>query len=739
MKMGQSSSSQHSGNGDTLRSRQNINSTNLRGTPVSQSGRIEPRHGRLSSHPTTPLEVVDSSRPVTTFSRQVSSRSITQARASQTQASSQPDEDMFFEGHISNISASPMPRRSRLSRFSSNLTSWQARDNDQDGINDRARRRLGMPPSLNPVNLMRGPLRSRGRTQTNRSLSPSPQVEDGTNLYHTSYAYIRDPSQSENHDSSLFLGTLVRRLVRLRGSRLTRSNLGDRTRRQVLNAEHPAPENGLLYDRSSSVYSTELPPTHSAHDPDNTNDDFGIDRIDQGPRTSGLFPHPEGQETLGEEGEGQSRLSSFSLARHSDSRGLRRRTFNMRGSSANSTQQDAESSISQLLSATAMAIATQISHSPRLATDGTEGPRSESIDAVFQPIHQVLQYVVRSHGDRSIENSSGVTPPLNFLRVFNFGSTSLAPISQSSPLPEVSESNESAATQRDRHGGIPHGQRERNVTVVVVAVQPAVSENRLSAFQALADTTASHSIFDPMINLPSFDETWNSTLEGPSSRLRQGGRLSRLAQLRRASHLVSSGNMGWLQGRSHSHRRVQITPSRGGLEDNFGTQSATSPLVSGDSPPGPVPPPSTPAEHNNFATSSQPATLSRRQSVVSSLHYPILNEVESIGEEVSEGDSARYFERELRFPRHRRRSESDSARYRHFGAGAARRNGVVEPDSVGEGDDPVNRDWLIYVVGTNSSGDYPAWTTPGIFSDVCFSAAIFSHALLIFVHLESLI
>jgi len=64
--------------------------------------------------------------------------------------------------------------------------------------------------------------------------------------------------------------------------------------------------------------------------------------------------------------------------------------------------------------------------------------------------------------------------------------------------------------------------------------------------------------------------------------------------------------------------------------------------------------------------------------------------------------------------RQRRRSDSEFARRPELGSGAARRNGVVEPDHppVGPG-----RSWLIYVVGTNVSSDHPAFTMPSLFTD----------------------
>ncbi|KAL1632973.1 hypothetical protein SLS56_003259 [Neofusicoccum ribis] len=59
----------------------------------------------------------------------------------------------------------------------------------------------------------------------------------------------------------------------------------------------------------------------------------------------------------------------------------------------------------------------------------------------------------------------------------------------------------------------------------------------------------------------------------------------------------------------------------------------------------------------------------------------------------------------------RRLSESDHTR---FGAGSARRNGVVEPDHApGEGP----RSWIIYVLGGSYPENHPILTTPSLFTD----------------------
>jgi hypothetical protein len=61
----------------------------------------------------------------------------------------------------------------------------------------------------------------------------------------------------------------------------------------------------------------------------------------------------------------------------------------------------------------------------------------------------------------------------------------------------------------------------------------------------------------------------------------------------------------------------------------------------------------------------------------------------------------------------RRRSASDLVRHRNLGSGASRRNGTIDPD----GGPVQGRSWLIYVVGTNLPEDHPAFTTPSLFTD----------------------
>jgi hypothetical protein len=93
---------------------------------------------------------------------------------------------------------------------------------------------------------------------------------------------------------------------------------------------------------------------------------------------------------------------------------------------------------------------------------------------------------------------------------------------------------------------------------------------------------------------------------------------------------------------------------------------------------------------------------------------PQLNENRSVQQPTVEPSDESF---PLNASHQRRRSDSEFARHREqLGSGAARRNGVVEPDNHSV---PAGRSWLIYVVGTNLSENHPAFAAPSLFTDVC--------------------
>ncbi|KAJ6179622.1 hypothetical protein N7519_010083 [Penicillium mononematosum] len=136
-------------------------------------------------------------------------------------------------------------------------------------------------------------------------------------------------------------------------------------------------------------------------------------------------------------------------------------------------------------------------------------------------------------------------------------------------------------------------------------------------------------------------------------------------------------------------------------------------LVSPKAPPGPHPPPSTPAEQGLSALSSGTSTPSRRPSSASAIAPDTLPHLHE-GREMQPTAETLEEPATLNTARQRRRSDSEYARHRALGSGAVRRNGMVEPDQPPPSG---GRSWLIYVVGTNLSENHPALTTPSLFTD----------------------
>jgi hypothetical protein len=147
------------------------------------------------------------------------------------------------------------------------------------------------------------------------------------------------------------------------------------------------------------------------------------------------------------------------------------------------------------------------------------------------------------------------------------------------------------------------------------------------------------------------------------------------------------------QYESQRHQRTRASINRNSLEPGTSTPSATTnlvPNVISESPPGPRPPPSTPADMR-----SGTATPDRRPSSASAVQPPVTAQESSA---VENAPSEAPAESPFNPARQRRRSDSEFARRPELSSGAARRNGMVEPDNP----PPGGRSWLIYVVGKSA-------------------------------------
>lgn len=384
----------------------------------------------------------------------------------------------------------------------------------------------------------------------------------------------------------------------------------------------------------------------------------------------------------------------------------RRMPSMLRGRSTRLIRRDNEGPLPRILHLAATAIAAQLSGTPEQPVPDMQAVGPDDLDGSLQNLFRTLQNASSLTGEpRNLDGGHdlsrpGASPPLNFLRVFRF-------VSQG-PNPERG-GGRTRATDRSMVEENPEDADGRTVTLVVVGVRsvPSDASNQV-------DSTTTEPNLDTLLNLPSHAPSTNLLRHGASGLLRHANGRARFPHRRRAS--IGGLNTFPANYDSQRHHRTLSSPGGQGTADIV---PSSTPLVLSDSPPGPHPPPSTPAEPGLSAYSSAATTPSRRPSSASAIQQPPMAPRDVANQHLREagipipGDQATRVQQ-------RRRSDSEFARHRDLGAGAARRNGVVEPDEVDTGDAAASgsRSWLIYVVGTNLSEDHPALTTPSLFTDV---------------------
>lgn len=401
-----------------------------------------------------------------------------------------------------------------------------------------------------------------------------------------------------------------------------------------------------------------------------------------------------------------------------------RRVPNMlRGRSSRLIRRQDEGPLPRILHLAAVAIAAQLSGNPdqaitNLQAVGADGV-DDSLNNLFRTLHEATDTMnmQTTDGPSDSATSLGSLPPLNFLRVFRFVNTNRdveTPNSNSRPGGQTSPSaGRSMETADENTGNTGDG---RTVTLVVVGVRSVPSDH--VGHEEVATTGPS---LEALLNMPLPPAAPPNLFRGSGSGglLRRSDGRSRLPRPRRAS-VGGTNPFPPSQFRQRAHR-FSSSPNDSGNS----TPATASGSVSGhsDLPAGSHPPPSTPAESGLSPYSSGATTPSRRPSSASALQQPPTSTRDMAYTAV---DDSRLSGSEQQVPHavhQRRRSDSEFARHRNLGAGAARRNGVVAPDGV-EADNNLpsgSRSWLIYVVGTNISENHPALTTPSLFTDVSIS------------------
>ncbi|KAK5075484.1 hypothetical protein LTR64_001691 [Lithohypha guttulata] len=363
---------------------------------------------------------------------------------------------------------------------------------------------------------------------------------------------------------------------------------------------------------------------------------------------------------------------------------IRRFPHGLRSRSTRLIRRGEHPPLSQVLQLAAAAIAAQLSGSSINTTDRSS-PGGEAFDGSIQNFVQTLQEAASAQAGQNIDlnASDGELPPVNFMRVFQFPN-------DENGTPLAARSIRHSTTDNRDPQSVDAS--DRSVTLVLVGVRSMPNFNDGSANE---NGTLGPSL-DTLLSLPFLP---------PANVLRNGsaGALFRRSDTRASpqSRRHSMTNFNFPQqyeSQRHSRNRG-LGATRTSIENGLLTPMS-------ESPPGPHPPPSTPAD-----VRSGHATPIRRPSSASAAHAPGLPDLEE-----SQDVNSTPFPAESAFntARQRRRSDSEFARRPELSSGNSRRNGVVEPDRPRGS---TGRSWLIYVVGTNVSPDHPAFTMPSLFTD----------------------
>lgn len=733
---------------------------------------------RETSAASSQVQDSHSSLPIATFSRQISAQSTPALRGgTRNSRDISTRDEIFYEQHeerpladmgtlgvqntpITHITASPMPRRSsRMARLSSMIMPRYAAsgtpcDGQQGHGEGRSlRRRLsntdpsstsneaGDPPSRR-LSLF-GSLAPRSspisRPRRPRELAPIsrpfPLSPDGSLPPSGFTAFpLRDALPSRTLSTGP--GTPPSRFFSIsRSARLSRARRSISTPFEAFlpTQNAPSPEHSR---QSPPQRPARLTPTHDPNlllpplDVTDPNIDLNSSIPESSP-SNAREQRLAGVATMSESPDrAVSRIEPASWTERWTDRGSggrregRRMPSMLRGRSSRLIRRDNDGPLPRILHLAATAIAAQLSGTSEQPVPDMQAIGPDDLDGSLNNLFRTLQNATSMTGETRTHDGSqdptrplGTLPPLNFLRVFRFVSqTSTATVpnaaSNAERIGRRTRTDNQLATDENNTVD-PEG---RTVTLVVVGVRSVPSENI-----GHEDTAAGDPNMDSLLNFSPLAPT-NALRHGAGGLLRHANGRSRFAHRRRAS--IGGLNTFPANYDSQRHQRT-LSPSRQDSTDIPSNAGLANPPALSESPPGPHPPPSTPADPGLSAYSSAATTPSRRPSSASAIQQPPMPHRDLAAQHLREAGISDLEDQAIRV-QHRRRSDSEFARHRDLGAGAARRNGVVEPDEVETGDTqaPGSRSWLIYVVGTNLSEDHPALTTPSLFTDVCYTSLI---------------
>lgn len=542
----------------------------------------------------------------------------------------------------------------------------------------------------------------------------------------------RTPPRSETaHSSSRFSpfsalgarGITRRRTIRMpyaRPPRLDSSVLPNSTSDSLVDSTAPQlPESDTAawrriarLQRISQMFGHPQSDESSLHEhafPSPTGASFGDDSspMDTQPDFGEPLPEPELEPGTSQGGSLPSHPTNTGMP------GMRRLPELLRARSARALRRDEQTPLSRVLQLAAAAIAAQLSGSHGPAMPNIQALGNEGLDGSLENFIQSLQQATSSQAQptpstegQNHAGQEGPSPPVNFLRVFRFANADSTrgttdSLGQNRPNLTGSDNpdNPSDGMSVDEPaGGAAEG---RTVTLVVVGVRsvPLGRANHGEQGPALPGGPG----LDAFLGLPFLPPNVIPRPQGST------GNVAPRADGSSRMHPPRTAGIPGLvrQPGTNDSRRL----SDAGPLPTFPTFPSS---VLSESPPGPNPPPSTPAERGRSAVSSGTSTPSRRPSSASAMPPNLMPDLHE-GHPMQPTSAPTEDPAPQSAARQRRRSDSEFARHRVFGSGSVRRNGVVEPDQPPPSG---GRSWLIYVVGTNLAENHPALTTPSLFTDV---------------------
>ena len=436
--------------------------------------------------------------------------------------------------------------------------------------------------------------------------------------------------------------------------------------------------------------------------------------------------------------------------------------------------EDQAAMLSRLLSVAAAATAaTLMGGDHRAVSEARDIAGDGDDDATFAGFLQSLQNgriasALRQSGSEGTDAASdepGVgQAPMNFFRMFRFGSNAAGGNGRASQHPAHNNEHDRSATLNPSSADdADTGPDGRMIPIIIVGIRSITpgAPDALGTDPSIPPFLDALSSFPSPLNTPGAPHNGGVGSLDVDALLRPAGSGGHHPGTTRFSHRrrASMGGISTFPASYENQRHSRTLGSAGerprpvSLMSDSVVPTPTAGTSASNTPTGPRPPPSTPASAALSAFSSGASTpvqmLGERDGGALRRESALLRGGGAAAAAALDAEARR--ERSQRgVPRHRRLSESDFTR---FGAGAARRNGVVgssdsgaaggrapspwpasnlsterereraraadgaRGEGEGEGSGSGSRSWIIYVLGGQYPENHPILTTPSLFTD----------------------